>query len=239
MTDARRREETGETMVAGSVLDEVIRRVVEVAKPEKIILFGSAARGQLSPHSDLDLLVIAETENPLAVAGEIYANLRGVGVPVDALVATPGQIERHRDTNGLVFKPALDEGIVVYDATMAATPASQRIAERSVGETGPDPAILDDIVGRIVDVAKPDKIILFGPAARGHLPPGRDIPLLIVAQARNPGELVGRIYTHLYGVGAGVAAIVATPERMERYRHEDGFVFKHAIDEGIVLYDAA
>ena len=39
-----------------AVLDEVIRRVVEVAQPEKIILFGSAARGRMRPHSDLDLL---------------------------------------------------------------------------------------------------------------------------------------------------------------------------------------
>jgi predicted nucleotidyltransferase len=39
-------------------LDEIIRRIVEVAAPERIILFGSAARGEMGPNSDLDLLVI-------------------------------------------------------------------------------------------------------------------------------------------------------------------------------------
>ena len=41
-----------------AVLDEIVRRIVEVAAPEKIILFGSAARGEMGPHSDVDLLVI-------------------------------------------------------------------------------------------------------------------------------------------------------------------------------------
>jgi len=40
------------------VLDEVVQRIVAVADPEKIILFGSAARGELGPDSDLDLLVV-------------------------------------------------------------------------------------------------------------------------------------------------------------------------------------
>ena len=44
--------------VPQGTLDEIIRRIVEVAKPEKIIMFGSAARGTLGPNSDVDLLVI-------------------------------------------------------------------------------------------------------------------------------------------------------------------------------------
>jgi predicted nucleotidyltransferase len=44
--------------VPKEVLDDVVRRIVEVAAPEKIILFGSAARGELGPNSDIDLLVI-------------------------------------------------------------------------------------------------------------------------------------------------------------------------------------
>ena len=41
-------------------LDDIIRRIVEVAHPEKIILFGSAARGEMGPNSDVDLLIIKE-----------------------------------------------------------------------------------------------------------------------------------------------------------------------------------
>lgn len=45
-------------IVAPKVLAEIIRRIVKVAAPEKIILFGSAARGEMGPNSDVDLLVI-------------------------------------------------------------------------------------------------------------------------------------------------------------------------------------
>ncbi len=46
-------------------LGEIIRRVVKVAQPEKIILFGSAARGEMRPNSDVDLLVVKpEPSNP-------------------------------------------------------------------------------------------------------------------------------------------------------------------------------
>lgn len=43
--------------VSENVLGEIVRRIVAVAEPDRIILFGSAARGQMGPHSDLDLLV--------------------------------------------------------------------------------------------------------------------------------------------------------------------------------------
>lgn len=60
-----------------AVLDRVIRRVVQVAQPEKIILFGSAAHGWMGPHSDLDLLVVQSGADALdlTLMGEIYLNL--------------------------------------------------------------------------------------------------------------------------------------------------------------------
>ena len=71
-------------MLDTGVLDEIIRRIVEVAQPEKIILFGSAARGQLGSHSDLDLLVVKEVAHRRKLAGKIYQGLYGVGAAVDA-----------------------------------------------------------------------------------------------------------------------------------------------------------
>ena len=47
-------------MLDQGILDDVVRRIVEVAQPEKIILFGSAASGWMGPHSDLDLLIVKE-----------------------------------------------------------------------------------------------------------------------------------------------------------------------------------
>lgn len=98
------------------VLDEIVRRIVDVARPQKIILFGSAARGEMNRHSDVDLLIVKDGVRSLDVMKEIYMNLEGVGVAVDALVATSEHVERYRDSHCLVFKPALQEGRVIYEA---------------------------------------------------------------------------------------------------------------------------
>jgi uncharacterized protein len=97
-------------------LDDIIRRVVEVAHPEKIILFGSAARGEMGPNSDVDLLIIKSGTDTLDLMGQIYMNLRGVGAAVDAIVVTPEDVERFKDSHALVIKPALREGEVVYES---------------------------------------------------------------------------------------------------------------------------
>ena len=97
------------------LLQEIVRRIVEVAKPEKIILFGSAARGKMGPNSDVDLLVVKRGKyNRSRLAGDIYMNLHGVGQAVDVIVVTPEDVDRYRDTHCLVIKPALREGKEVY-----------------------------------------------------------------------------------------------------------------------------
>ena len=64
-------------------LNEVIRRIVEIAEPERIILFGSAARGDMTRHSDLDPLINKEGGDALDLMGQIYERLYGVGATVD------------------------------------------------------------------------------------------------------------------------------------------------------------
>ncbi len=103
-------------MVDQEKLDEITRRIVEAVKPEKIILFGSAARGETGPHSDVDLLVVANGGDRWDVSAKVYERLAGVGVPVDAILVTPADLERYRDRPGLVYRPALAEGRVVYEA---------------------------------------------------------------------------------------------------------------------------
>ena len=105
------------TEIDQSTLDEIIRRVVDVARPEKIILFGSAARGEMNRHSDVDLLIIKDGADALELMGEIYMNLDGVGAAVDAVVVTPDDIERYRDSHAVIIKPALQEGRVVYESS--------------------------------------------------------------------------------------------------------------------------
>lgn len=106
----------GNTNVTTSDVEDVVRRIVEVAQPERIILFGSAVRGEMGPHSDLDILVIKSGADHWGLSGRIRRALRGVNAAVDLVVATPEIIERYKDSYPLVYKPALREGRVVYDA---------------------------------------------------------------------------------------------------------------------------
>jgi predicted nucleotidyltransferase len=97
-------------------LDEIIRRIVKVAQPEKIILFGSTARGEMGPNSDVDLLVVKSGAHRRRLAQAIYMSLLGIRQAVDVIVVTPEDIERYRNSIGLVIEPALQEGKVVYKA---------------------------------------------------------------------------------------------------------------------------
>lgn len=98
-------------------LREIIRRIVEVAKPEKIIMFGSAAKGRMGPNSDVDLLIIKKGKfHRGRLTERIYRNMHGVGQAVDVIVATPEDVERYKDSFALVIYPALREGKVVYAA---------------------------------------------------------------------------------------------------------------------------
>lgn len=100
-----------------AVLDEIVRRVVEVAQPERIILFGSAARGTMGPNSDVDLLVVKAGEyDPGRLTGDIYLRLVGITVPVDVVVARPETLRKYRDVSFLVYAPALREGSTLYAA---------------------------------------------------------------------------------------------------------------------------
>ena len=95
---------------------EIIHRIVDTADPDRIILFGSAARGTMGPHSDIDLLVIKSgRENPRETAGRIYQNLYGTGFAFDIVVITPEQAEKYQNSPYLVIGPALREGVVIYE----------------------------------------------------------------------------------------------------------------------------
>jgi len=108
---------TDKKMLSEKTLREIIRRIVEVAQPEKIILFGSAARGEMGPNSDVDLLVVKSGEfDQSRLVGDVYVNLHGVGQAVDVILATPEQVERYRNTHCLIIAPALREGKEVYHA---------------------------------------------------------------------------------------------------------------------------
>ncbi len=97
------------------ILNEIKQRIVETANPLKIILFGSAARGEVGPNSDLDILVVIPSGiHRRLTARSIYRNLIGVGFAVDIVVVNEEDIERYKNNIGMVIKPALDQGRVIY-----------------------------------------------------------------------------------------------------------------------------
>lgn len=100
------------------LLKEVVRRVVAVIHPEKIILFGSAVRGTMGPDSDLDLLVIKADVKRRETARLIRRALEGLEplLPKDVIVVTPADVQKYGDVVGYILRPALREGRVLYAA---------------------------------------------------------------------------------------------------------------------------
>lgn len=96
-------------------LPEITRRIVEISDPEQIILFGSFARGDHRPDSDLDLLVIKDQVFAAREeTAKIYRALANLAVPVDVVVVSKAYVQRYREIIGTVVRPALREGRIIY-----------------------------------------------------------------------------------------------------------------------------
>jgi predicted nucleotidyltransferase len=98
------------------IAEEVIRRILETVQPQRVLLFGSSARGEFTKDSDLDVLVIMRGPvHRRALAQEIYRHLHGILTPVDIVVATEQDVQEHGQAIGSILRPALREGQVIYD----------------------------------------------------------------------------------------------------------------------------
>jgi predicted nucleotidyltransferase len=94
----------------------IIERIVQRFNPVRIILFGSHARGEARLDSDLDLLVVLPSvANKRQAAVEIRRALNGVPVSKDIIVTTPEEIAARGNVVGLILRPALREGRVIYE----------------------------------------------------------------------------------------------------------------------------
>jgi len=103
--------------LSSEILQEIINRITDVAHPERIIMFGSAARGEMDQDSDIDLLVVKSGEyNQNKLTREIYINMIGIEQSVDIIMATPEQIEKYKNINYLIIAPAIREGKEIYHA---------------------------------------------------------------------------------------------------------------------------
>lgn len=107
------RVQAGET-----VLDEIVRRLVEALRPEKIYLFGSRARGEARPDSDYDLMVVVPVSDLAPHQRDLLAfrALCGVGVPKDVVVCTREEFESRSLARSSLPAAVLREGRLVYAA---------------------------------------------------------------------------------------------------------------------------
>ena len=100
-----------------SFIDEVKRRILSVASPDKIILFGSAAAGEMTPDSDVDILIVESgSADRRELSVRIQDALRGLGHPFDVIVISTEWFEDSKEVIGGIAYPANKHGKVIYEA---------------------------------------------------------------------------------------------------------------------------
>jgi predicted nucleotidyltransferase len=105
-------------MTLAEITEQAVLKIRTAAKnPCRIVLFGSAARGELGPHSDLDIMVIMPTGvHRRRCAQEIYRSLADLGFAVDVVVVTEEDVRQFGDHPAMVIGSALREGRDLYVA---------------------------------------------------------------------------------------------------------------------------
>jgi len=100
-----------------ALVDEIVRRVLNVTRPDRIIVFGSAAAGTMDRDSDIDLLVLERSpSNAREASVRIRDALRGLGFPFDVIVMATERFEETRKVIGGIAYPASKHGEVIYEA---------------------------------------------------------------------------------------------------------------------------
>lgn len=96
---------------------KIVDTIVESSNPEKIILFGSRARGDNKANSDYDFIVVKQgVKNERKVSRRIYKALfdNKIGVPVDIIVIDVNKLEKNSNKPYMVYSTALREGEILY-----------------------------------------------------------------------------------------------------------------------------
>jgi len=105
------------TTVADAIA-EMVRRIVARFHPQRIILFGSHARGKGGPDSDVDLLIVMPVKGSRRRARlAIRQALHDIPVAKDIIVTTPEDFEWRKEIPGTIERPAAQEGQVLYART--------------------------------------------------------------------------------------------------------------------------
>ena len=103
-----------DTLVTEQKIQQVADKIVQKFQPEKIILFGSWAWGTPKANSDVDLLVIKDTENTRTLAREIDGHIFPRPFPLDLIVYRPDQIQKNQKLGDSFVTHILNKGKILY-----------------------------------------------------------------------------------------------------------------------------
>jgi uncharacterized protein len=103
-------------MHCASHIADMVRRMVDRTSPSRVILYGSYARDEADPDSDVDLLVLfEELDNRREVVTALYESVKDIDVPKDILIATTSEYERFRTVVNTTFYCINGDGKVLYE----------------------------------------------------------------------------------------------------------------------------
>ena len=101
---------------SNQILREIVNRILDMEQPERIVLFGSRARGTARPNSDFDLLVIKESAEPrYRRSAHLYTALASLPVEVEIMVYTPKEVAEWYAVPEAFVTTAIREGKVLYE----------------------------------------------------------------------------------------------------------------------------
>jgi predicted nucleotidyltransferase len=99
------------------LIEEIVGRILAVTPAERIIMFGSAAIGNMTRDSDIDLLVLKSApDNPRRESVRVRRALRGLGYPFDIIVMATERFDESKGVIGGIAFPANKYGKVIYEA---------------------------------------------------------------------------------------------------------------------------
>ena len=99
------------------VIEEIVRQILAIAEPDKIILFGSAATDEMTRDSDIDLLIVEpDASDQRSQYVRIRKALWGIDYPFDILFIATKWFEESKDVVGGIAYPANKYGKVIYEA---------------------------------------------------------------------------------------------------------------------------
>jgi len=103
-------------MITEDQINHIVDIIVKNVNPEKIILFGSYAYGEPHKDSDLDILVIKDTDDDrYRRTREIRRHLRGTKIPIDIVVYTKAEVEEWKHTKSAFITQVMQKGKVLYE----------------------------------------------------------------------------------------------------------------------------